>query len=299
MAAGARRRPGSLAHRRRLGGRLETGRCLVAGVFVQRCKLLIDKPLPAARRVLAQHLAIDPLGFGLVTVLRVLDREPCPAPQRLRIFAGRGIQDCLCLGVDGSFVGIDQRLEQPEKLFLVLATEPHRPAIGVRSLIELHRPEIFRSDIGPVRRVVRVRAELVLGIRDLDRERLLAWRRTQPRFKRLIGQGGPAVKSVEPRGAYRDNPRHGGEGDVCVEGDWLAGKNGSGLSAHLEHAPGDLGSRLLSFLRTDTAKLLLAVKLRQLQLVGFDFGRATRRRLGRPPQGARDSQDYASRHNCK
>ena len=74
---------------------------------------------------------------------------------------------------------------------------------------------------------------------------------------------------------------------------------GGALAARLQQAPGDFRPRLLGFLIADAAQLLLAVEFRQLQLIGFDFGRAASRGLGRPPEGARNSQDYASRHNCE
>ena len=135
----------------------------------------------------------------------------------------------------------------------------------MRRLVELHRPEIFRSDIGPVRRAVRLCAEPALRIRDLDCERLLARRRAEPRFERLIGQGGRAVLGVEPGRADSDYACQGGKRDVCVVGgDRLAGEGGAGLAAHLEQAPRDLRSRLLCFRRADAAQLLLAVEFRQL-----------------------------------
>ena len=106
--------------------------------------------------------------------------------------------------------------------------QAYRPSVGMRRLVELHRPEIFRSDISPVRRAVRRRAEPLLRIRDLDGERLLARRRAEPRFERLIGQGGRAVLGVEPRRADSDDARQGGKRDVRVEGgDRLAGESGA------------------------------------------------------------------------
>ena len=156
------------------------------------------------------------------------------------------------------------------------------------------RAEIERRDQGPALRVVRFLAQAALYIRHLDDHRLLAGRRAEPRIERLIGHARGAVQGIEARSTNGDEGRQTREGVIRVEGDGLAGERGrSGFAAGLEQAARNLRARLRCFILADAALLLVAGKLRQLQLVGLDFGRAAGRLRGNPSEQRRRAQQQS------